>query len=232
MEAYGIIEPIDIESMENAFEALQKDLKVQIQGNHFATLINAYGCVQKDLEKAIEIFDSISSYPRAQPVDAVAFEAMINVLVAHRRTDLIPEYVSKMHAANVHMTAYIANFLIKGYAIVGDLEHARSIFESLVDPPEGIAAPNNHLPHEPAISSTVDHTAPVYREVNALSGFCIKTADLLSLAFNVGGNGTRRTWFWESSASSRSVRAIKGQVSCLVSPFLLSIYLPNLQKIP
>jgi len=128
------------------------------------TLINAYGCVQKNLDKAIEIFDSISSYPRAQPVDAVAFEAMINVLVAHRRTDLIPEYVSRMHAAGVHMTAYIANFLIKGYSGVGDLEHARSIFESLVDPPEGIAAPNNHVPHEPAISQTVDHTAPVYRE--------------------------------------------------------------------
>jgi hypothetical protein len=168
METYGVIEPIDIESMENAFKILQEDSKVQIQGNHFATLINAYGCVQKNLDKAIEIFDSISSYPRAQPVDAVAFEAMINVLVAHRRTDLIPEYVSRMHAAGVHMTAYIANFLIKGYSGVGDLEHARSIFESLADPPEGIAAPNNHVPHEPAISQTVDHTAPVYREVRVV----------------------------------------------------------------
>lgn len=164
MDAYGVIEPVDIESMEKTFEALQNDPKVEIQGNHFSTLMNAYGCVQKDLNKAIEIFDSIPSYPRAQPVDAVVFEAMINVLVAHRRTDLIPEYISKMNAAGVHMTAYIANLLIKSYAMDNDMEHARSIFESLADPPEGIAAPNNHVPHQGAFSPTVDLTAPVYRE--------------------------------------------------------------------
>lgn len=166
MDAYGIIEPVDIESMEKTFEALQKDSKVEIQGTHFATLMNAYGCVQKDLNKAIEIFNSIPSYSRAQPIDAVVFEAIINVLVAHRRTDLIPEYISKMDAAGVHMTAYIANFLIRGYAMVGDMEHARSIFESLVDPLEGMAAPGNHVPHEPSLSSAVDPAAPVYREVN------------------------------------------------------------------
>jgi len=107
-------------------------------------------------------------------------KAMINVLVAHRRTDLVSEYISKMNAAGVRMTAYIANFLIKGYAMVGDLEHARFIFESLVDPPEGMAAPYNHVPHEPAVMSTVDHMAPVYREVCQLFASQINAAYLLS----------------------------------------------------
>jgi hypothetical protein len=165
MDAYGVVEPVDINSMEEVFVSLQQDPSVQIQGTHFATLINAYGCVQKDLDKAVEIFNSISSYPNTQ-LDAVVVEAMINVLVAHRRTDLIPEYISKMNTAGIHMTAYIANFLIKGYAMVGDLEHARSIFESLADPAEGMAAPNNHAPHEAGSSPTVPHMAPVYREVS------------------------------------------------------------------
>jgi len=168
MDAYGIIEPVDIESMEQVFQNLQEDPKVEIQGNHFASLINAYGCVQKDLGRATEIFDSIPSYSRAQPADALVFEAMINVLVAHRRTELIPEYLSKMKTTGVHMTAYIANCLIKGYAMVGDLDHARNVFESLLDPPEGMAAPNNHAPHEPGSSPSVDHTAPVYREASRL----------------------------------------------------------------
>lgn len=166
MDAYGVVEPVDIKSMEEVFESLQKDPAVEVQGTHFATLINAYGCVQKDLAKAIEIFNSISSHPRSQP-DAIVFEAIINVLVAHRRTDLIPEYIAKMNAAGIHMTAYIANFLIKGYAMVGDLEHARSIFESLVDPAEGMAAPNNH---EVGGSPTVGHMEPVYREVSFATG--------------------------------------------------------------
>src|ERR1700733_14779029 len=101
--------------MEETFEALQRDSKIEIQGSHFATLMNAYGCVQKDLNKAIEIFNSIPSYPRAQPIDAVVFEAIINVLVAHRRTDLIPEYISKMNAAGPDMIGYIIMFLLRGY---------------------------------------------------------------------------------------------------------------------
>jgi len=148
--------------MEGVFKQLCDDPRVQILGQHFGSLINAYGCVQKDLDKAIEVFDSIPS----ALADAVVFEALINALVAHRRTDLMPEYISKMTAAGVHMTAYIANFLIKGYANVGDMEQARTVFESLTDPPTGVAAPNNHAPHNPSDAPIVSPAEPVYREVS------------------------------------------------------------------
>lgn len=152
--------------MEGVFKQLCDDPRVQILGQHFGSLINAYGCVQKDLDKAIEVFDSIPSYGPAL-ADAVVFEALINALVAHRRMDLMPEYISKMAAAGVHMTAYIANFLIKGYANVGDMEQARTMFESLTDPPTGVAAPNNHAPHNPSDALIVSPTEPVYREVSS-----------------------------------------------------------------
>ncbi|KAF7348458.1 hypothetical protein MVEN_01362800 [Mycena venus] len=164
MDTYGRIEPVDIETMEQIWEALRADPSVELQGNHFATLINAYGCVQRDLDKAIAVFNSIPGFPRAPPRDALVFEAMVNALVAHRRTDLMPEYVALMHSEGVHMTAYIANFLIKGYADVGDMEQARSIFEGLMDPPSGVAAVHNHAPHEPGMSPVVDPMEPVYRE--------------------------------------------------------------------
>ncbi|KAJ6530432.1 hypothetical protein DFH09DRAFT_1184348 [Mycena vulgaris] len=164
MDAYGRIEPVDIATMEQIWEALLQDNSVELQGNHFASLIHAYGCVQKDLDKAVSVFNSIPTFRRAPPRDALVFEAMINTLVAHRRTDLMPEYVAMMNSEGVHMTAYIANFLIKGYADVGDMDQARAIFESLVDPPSGVAALNNHAPHEPATSPVIDPLEPVYRE--------------------------------------------------------------------
>lgn len=167
MDAYGAIEPVDISSMEHVFEELQSTTNIEIQGTHFASLINAYGCVHKDLDKALNVFNSIATNPRASPVDAVVFEAVFNVLVTHRRTDLLDEYVEKMNIAKVHMTAYVTNVLIKGYAIAGDLTRARQIFESLIDPPEGVAAPNNHAPHDPSSVPQVDPTAPVFREVSA-----------------------------------------------------------------
>lgn len=150
--------------MERTFEMLKNDKHVQLNGAHFASLINAYGCVSKDLEKAISVFESMPSTPGAPAPDAVVFEAIINVIVAHKRTDLILVYIAKMSESGVHMTAYIANFLIKGYANVGEMDRAREIFESLLDPPTGVAAPNNHAPHNPATVVDVPVMEPVYRE--------------------------------------------------------------------
>ncbi|KAF8189730.1 hypothetical protein BJ912DRAFT_362094 [Pholiota molesta] len=164
LDAYGSVEPVELEPMEKVFSQLLKDKSVEVTGAHFASLINAYGCVSKDLDKAISVFESMGTYARAPKPDAVAFEAIINAIVAHKQTDLLPVYINKMVEAGVHMTAYIANFLIKGYANVGDLEKAREIFESLSNPPTGVAAPNNHVPHSPDMSSEVPVMAPVYRE--------------------------------------------------------------------
>jgi len=164
LDAYGAIEPVDVESMEGVWKSIQDDPNVRISGTHFASLINAYGCVLKDLDKAISVFASIPTFPGSPPRDAVVFEAMINTLVAHRRTDLMPEYIAMMTAEGIHMTAYIANFLIKGYAAIGDMDQARAIFESLVDAPSGVAAVHNHAPHDPTSPPVVDPMSPVYRE--------------------------------------------------------------------
>jgi pentatricopeptide repeat protein len=156
--------------MERVFRELENDRSVRVQGIHWAAMINAQGAVNKDLDKAISIFNMIPTHPDTRNTsetlpDAVTFEALINVLVAHRRTDLIPQYVEQLKSLGIHMTAYIANCLIRGYAAIGDLEQARLIFDSLLDPAEGMAASNNHTPHEPS-SSIIPASAPVYREVS------------------------------------------------------------------
>ncbi|EAU82422.1 pentatricopeptide repeat protein [Coprinopsis cinerea okayama7 len=168
LDLYGSVEPLDIASMERVFEELKRNPRIQLQGTHFASLVNAYGCVLKDLDKAIATFDSIPSHlVNGKPLiaDAVVYEAMVNALVANKRTDLIPAFMERMSQDQVHMTAYVANFLIKGYANVGDIDQARSIFESMSDPPTGVAAPNNHAPHDPsAAGESVGVMEPVYRE--------------------------------------------------------------------
>jgi pentatricopeptide repeat protein len=178
--------------MGDVFKRLEADENVEVQGVHWASLINAWGCVKKDLDKAISIFESITSHPgsrQARVPDAVTFEALINVLATHRRIDLIPGYVDRLKSFGVHMTAYIANCLIKGFAIVGDLEQARSVFEQLSDPPAGVAAPNNHAPHDASASSHIPLTAPVYREVSHANVLFDFKLTILS-AINVGGHGT------------------------------------------
>ncbi|THH04931.1 hypothetical protein EW145_g5167 [Phellinidium pouzarii] len=168
IDCYGTIEPTDTASMEDVFSKLIRDRRVQTEGVHWAALINAWGCVQKDLDKAISIFDSIAMHPTTlqsglSNPDAIVYESMINVFVTLRRTDLIPAYLDRFSASGNHMTAYIANLLIKGYAAAGDLERAREIFEGLQDPPGGLAAPNNHTTHVSGKSHILPDS-PVYRE--------------------------------------------------------------------
>ena len=178
MDAYGTIEPVDIAAMERTFATLCADKSVQVLGTHWGSLINAHGCVQKDLDRAIGVFESIASHPstrKGSPMpDAVSYEALINVFVTLRRADLIPVYMDRFQSSGVHMTAYIANLLIKGYAIGGELEKARDVFANLVDPPTGVAAPNNHAPHGLDATAPVHPRAPVYREVSSFTceAFC------------------------------------------------------------
>jgi pentatricopeptide repeat protein len=169
LDCHGTIAPVDIKAMEKTFSQLVKDKTVTVQGSHWAALINAHGCVGRDLDKAITVFNSIEKHPNTvasglQLPDAVTFEALINVLVTLRRTDLVPEYLDRLRHSGVHMTAYIANLLIRGCAAAGDIEQARSVFESLADPPVGVAAPNNHAPHHVAAPPRISRNELVYRE--------------------------------------------------------------------
>ena len=133
------------------------------QGPLWASVINAWGCVGHDIQQAISLFDACRhSSPLTSP-DAVVYEAIFNAIFANDRVDLVPSYLERMAAAGVHMTAYIANVLIRGYSAAGDIVRARGIFDSLVDPPLGVAAPHNHF--IPLARRPVPPDAPVFREV-------------------------------------------------------------------
>ncbi|PCH41686.1 hypothetical protein WOLCODRAFT_151735 [Wolfiporia cocos MD-104 SS10] len=171
MDAYGTIQPIVVPEVERIFEIVSSGASPLVSGTHWASLINCYGCVEKDLDRALSTFDSIASHPSTTksglPLpDAVVFEALINVFVTLRRPDLIPVYVDRLQSLGIHMTAYIANLIIKGYANAGDIEAARKVFENLADPPNGVAAPHNHAPHdnENSAAGQVPVNVPVYRE--------------------------------------------------------------------
>ena len=215
IDAYGCIEPIDLPAMQQVFDDLVADRNVAVQGTHWAALINAWGCVQKDLDQAVAIFDSIATHPTTNPrgapmPDAVVYEAMINTLVTLRRMDLVPAYIDRLRASGVHMTAYIANLLIKGYASVGDIERSREIFESLQDPQEGVAAPHNHAPHQnkPQSASSVPADAPVYREV---CSFVLRGVIRMILTFSCSSHRLGKLW---SALSSAMAIATAQSTSC------------------
>ena len=154
LDMWGTIDPVQPEQQQSVFAKLTADRLVSVQGTHWASLIHTQGSVLHNLDRAMEIFDSIADHapargPGASTVpDAVVYEAMIAVFVAHDRTDLMPAYTTRMLGQGIMPTAYIANLLIKGYAADGPLglAEARRVFNSMSDPPAGVAAAGNHLP--------------------------------------------------------------------------------------
>ncbi|KAI8449229.1 hypothetical protein BY996DRAFT_4589576 [Phakopsora pachyrhizi] len=151
---YGMIEPYNLGAVQNVFEAACSDRKIAVGGSHWSTLINVKGLIEKDLEGTLKLFDSIKfhpsrSTPKARQIlaelpDALCYESLFNVLASFKRSDLIEGYVKQMSREGIHMTAYVVNTLIKAHASSGDIDSARRLFESLVDPPPGHAAAFNH----------------------------------------------------------------------------------------
>jgi len=166
MDAYGMIEPVDMSAVQIVFDQLVASRHLKVQGTHWASLVTAWGCSCKDVERAQAVFDSIQAHPTTiasgtRLPDAQVWEALVNVIVTQHRFDLLSGTLENLRHSGIHMTAYIANVVTRGYSTAGDIEQARKVFESMDDPPEGMAASNNHTSTE---MQTVASDAPVYRE--------------------------------------------------------------------
>ncbi|KAK0528139.1 hypothetical protein OC834_004163 [Tilletia horrida] len=145
LDVHGSIEPVQPAEMDKVFAQLQADRRINVLGTHWASLIHCYGTQMKDLNKAIELFQT--STQQSSP-DPIAFEALLSVFFELNRSDLIRQYVDSMHTSypGLRLTAYVCNVLIKGLAQDGGvgLVEARTIFEQMQDPPAGLAATGNH----------------------------------------------------------------------------------------
>lgn len=117
LDCYGALQPVDQKSMRDVFKALERDHFVEVEGTHWAALINSYGLTQNDLDKAIETFESIASHPKnakaARLPDAVTYEAILNSCLANNRPDLVEYFAKQMKDKAVHSTAYCENARIK-----------------------------------------------------------------------------------------------------------------------
>lgn len=114
LDCYGAIEPVDNASLKDVFTRLQAERNVEVQGVHWASLINSHGCIQRNLEEAQRIFASIADTSRSgQLPDAVCYEAILNACLVNERPELVEDFVLQMRRQKLHSTAYVENARIK-----------------------------------------------------------------------------------------------------------------------
>lgn len=132
IDSYATLEPVDMTAAERVLEQMTAAGQIP-EPVHYAALIHAKGCVQHDMAGARALFDEVvagraSSYGQSR---ACLYQALFESMVANRQVAETVPLVDGMARAGVEMTAYIANSLIHGWALVGDIGQARKIYDSV-----------------------------------------------------------------------------------------------------
>ncbi|KAF9894743.1 hypothetical protein FE257_006633 [Aspergillus nanangensis] len=129
IDAHASLEPVDLKAAETILETI-KASKQQPEAVHYASLIHAHGCVLHDMEAAHNVFKSVVSNPhvRLQPC---LYQALLEAMVTNKQVAQTEEIVADMSHRGVEMTAYIANTLIQGWAVEGNVLKAKAVYDRI-----------------------------------------------------------------------------------------------------
>jgi pentatricopeptide repeat protein len=139
MDAYATLEPVDLDAAENILKLIASD-RQRPTSAHYAALIHAYGCVKQDLESAKRWFYQVIDPQFSSHVapDEALYQALIESYVANHRVAECEQIFRHMKTNNVKLTVYMANHLIHGWTIAGNLVEARKVFDSLAAEKNGL----------------------------------------------------------------------------------------------
>ena len=129
IDAYATLEPSNMAAAEAVLDQIRKTGQ-NPEAVHFASLIHAKGCVQHDVAAARSLFDSVIVNRLARP-QACLYQALFEAMVANRQVSETDALLHDMRMRAVEMTPYIANSLIHGWALAGNISRARQIFDSV-----------------------------------------------------------------------------------------------------
>ena len=83
-----------------------------------------------DMAAARATFDSVLADSTIRPTDAL-YQNLFEAMVANHQVSDTSKVLEDMASRNVPLTPYIANTLIHGWAAEGNVEKAKSIYNSL-----------------------------------------------------------------------------------------------------
>ncbi|KAK6332416.1 hypothetical protein TWF696_003132 [Orbilia brochopaga] len=129
IEAHVTCDPPDLKSGEDIIRQMRAE-RVPVEAQHHAAIIHAKGCVLGDVDGARASFDKALRDPSVRP-DTTIFQALVESLVANRRVRETPEIIALMEARGIQMTPYIANPLIHGWALEGEIDRSKGLYEAL-----------------------------------------------------------------------------------------------------
>lgn len=129
VDAYASLEPVDMGAAEKVLESI-KATGQHPEAVHYASLIHAKGCVQHDMDAALQVFESVAANPKVR-MQPCLYQALFEAMVANRRVSETEKFVDDMASRRITMTPYIANTLIHGWAAEGNIAKAKAIYDGI-----------------------------------------------------------------------------------------------------
>ncbi|KAL3476085.1 hypothetical protein BJX99DRAFT_247097 [Aspergillus californicus] len=129
IDAHASLEPVDMQAAEKVLETITTS-GLKPEAVHYASLIHANGCVMRDMEAAHTVFKSAISNSKMH-VQPCLYQALLESMVANRQVSQTEAIVEDMVKRRVEMTAYIANTLIHGWAAEGNVQKAKTVYNSI-----------------------------------------------------------------------------------------------------
>ncbi|KAJ4301855.1 hypothetical protein N0V90_003951 [Kalmusia sp. IMI 367209] len=139
IDTYATLEPVDMEAAENVLAQIRQAGAIP-EAVHYSSLIHAKGCVLHDMEGARQLFDTVLADTRIRP-QACLYQALFEAMVANHQIADTESVLKDMRLRGVEMTPYIANSLIHGWALVHNIEKAKTIYDAV---PEAKREPSTY----------------------------------------------------------------------------------------
>jgi len=129
LDAHATLQPVDNAAADALLAAIPPAHRDATQ---YGALIHARGCAQHDLAAARALFDAVMAERPVAPAPPL-FQALLeSYAAAHAFAhDVVDPLRRAMHDHGVPLTPYIANTLIHGWALAGDVAAARAAYDEL-----------------------------------------------------------------------------------------------------
>ncbi|KAG2228331.1 hypothetical protein INT45_011123 [Circinella minor] len=131
MEVYANIPPYDMLAAHKLLTDMTKRHHLRPGPSHFATLIRSYGCLHRDVNSAVAVYNEMKK-ANVKP-DETVYQAMLNTFIDNNDIQAAEKLYQEMLASGARSSSYIENLFITGYGSLGDMAKAEKIWENMLD---------------------------------------------------------------------------------------------------
>lgn len=135
MELYANIPPYDMPTAHRFLTEMSKRHGLQPGPEHYATLIQSYGCLHRDVASAVACYNELRK--TEIKVDRTVYQAMLSTYIENNDMPAAENLYQEMINSGTSSWAYIENLLITGYGAQGNLAKVEEVWERMTDKKDG-----------------------------------------------------------------------------------------------